>query len=171
MHDFELDVSRQLQDELQASVIQALSTCRPILTHWNADTTWSLSLAYPSRDKPLSGRLRYNILIDPWLTGPQSDVAGWFSTQWHAVKSSVQTVAEQNEHLKAVEALASQAESSGTKKKRGGNGTANGTPTISYIDAVVVSHEFTDRTFIFSLREHASRCSQVSVRSTVEATA
>jgi hypothetical protein len=145
MHDLDLDVSQQLQHELEASVIQALSISRPILTHWNANTTWSLSLAYPSNAGPSSGRLRYNILIGPWLAGPQSVVAGWLSTQWHAIKSSVQTVAELNEHLKAVEFLASQAESRSRTSKSCRKRATNGIPQPSYIDAVVVSHEFTDR--------------------------
>ena len=144
MHDFDFDVSHQLQDDLEASVIQALSTSRPILTHWNADTTWSLSFAYPSHARPSSARLRYNVLIDPWLAGPQSDVAGWFSTQWHTIKSSVQTVAELNDHLEQVETLASRAELTGKKNKRGRKSETNGATHASYIDAVVVSHEFTD---------------------------
>jgi hypothetical protein len=152
MHDLELDVSEQLQHELEASVTQALSTSRPILTHWNADTTWSLSLAYPSNARPSSGRLRYNILIDPWLAGPQSDVAGWFSTQWHAIESSVQTVAELNKNLEAVEALASKADSTGRRNRKGWKGTINGIPQASYIDAVVVSHEFTDRKSLCSFK-------------------
>jgi hypothetical protein len=145
MHDLEFDVSQQLQHELEDSVIQALSTSRPILTHWNADTTWSLSLAYPPDARPSSGRLRYNILIDPWLAGPQSDVAGWFSTQWHAIESSVQTVAELNNHLAVAELLASNADSIGRKNRRVEKNVPNGAPQASYIDAVVVSHEFTDR--------------------------
>ena len=90
MHVLELNASQQLQRDLETSIIQVLSTCRPILTHWNADETWPLSLAYPPNFRSSSGRLRYNTLIDPGLAGPQSDVAGWFSTQWHAIKSSLQ---------------------------------------------------------------------------------
>ena len=144
LHDLELNVSHQLQDDLDASVVRALSTSRPILTHWNADTTWSLSLAYPSHARPPSGRLRYNILLDPWLTGPQSDFAGWFSTQWHAIESSVQTVAELNDHLEEVETLASRVELKRKKNKSSRKSTASGARHASYIDAVVVSHEFSD---------------------------
>ena len=144
MHHLDSDVSHQLQADLEASVIQALSTSRPILTHWNADTTWSLSLPYPSHARPSSSRLRYNILIDPWLAGPQSDVAAWFSTQWHAIKSSVQTVAELNEHLEQVERLALRADPSGKRNKRGRKRKTTSAKGASYIDAVVVSHEFSD---------------------------
>ena len=72
MHDLEDDAahaSLQLQHELEDSVLDAMSTGRPILTHLNSDTTWLLSLAYPSNAKSPSGRSRYNILIDPWLQG------------------------------------------------------------------------------------------------------
>ena len=69
MHDLEADASLQLQHDLEQSVVDALSTGRPILTHLNSDTTWLLSLAYPANAKPPSGRSRYNILIDPWLQG------------------------------------------------------------------------------------------------------
>ena len=144
MHDLDFDVSHQLQDDLDTSIVQALSTSRPILTHWNADTTWSLSLAYPSHARPPSGRLRYNILLDPWLKGPQSDVAGWFSTQWHAIESSVQTVAELNDRLEEVETLASRVEPRGKKEKSPRKSNASGAIRASYIDAVVVSHEFSD---------------------------
>jgi len=144
MHDLELNASQQLERDLETSIIQALSTCRPILTHWNADTTWSLSLAYPPNFRSSSGRLRYNILIDPWLAGPQSGVAGWFSTQWHAIKSSVQTVAELDVLLQEVEVLASRLDSAGQKSKRSRNARSNCPQHPSYIDAVVVSHEFTD---------------------------
>lgn len=139
MYDLDLAVSQQLQHELEASVVRALGASRPILTHWNADTTWSLSLAYPLHVRSLSGRLRYNILINPWLVGPQSDVAGWFSTQWHAIKSSVQTIAELNYHLEALETLESKGGPVKNQDKRG-----------SYIDAVVVSHEFTDHCTLLS---------------------
>jgi hypothetical protein len=61
MHDLELNASQQLERDLETSIIQALSTCRPILTHWNADTTCSLSLAYPSDSRSSFSRLRYNI--------------------------------------------------------------------------------------------------------------
>ncbi len=69
MHDLEFDASLQLQHDLEESVVDALSTGRPILTHLNSDTTWLLSLAYPPDAKSPSGRSRYNLLVDPWLQG------------------------------------------------------------------------------------------------------
>lgn len=116
----------------------ALQTPRPVLAHLNADTTWLLQLPVTastgagSPRKPVSNtiksaaRSRYNILIDPWLQGPQSDVASWFSTQWHVVAPCVQTIAELDGALAELE---------------GGSSACEG---VSYIDCVVISHEFTD---------------------------
>jgi hypothetical protein len=39
MHDLELSASQQLRHVLETPIIQAPSTHRPILTHWNVDTT------------------------------------------------------------------------------------------------------------------------------------
>lgn len=106
---------------------------RPVLSHLNADTSWLLSLPYPSNvDRPQS-RTRFNILIDPWFTGSQSDVASWFSTQYHAIPSSIQSTSTLNDIL---------AEAEGE------------TPTAtSYIDAAAISHEFTDHCHRATLEE------------------
>jgi hypothetical protein len=86
------DPSIQLQNDLRKAIKSALVANKPILTHLNGDSTWLLQLPIPRDGNP--SRSRFNVLIDPWLTGPQSDVASWFSTQWHAIASSVQTIAE-----------------------------------------------------------------------------
>lgn len=109
----------------------ALGTNRPVLAHLNADTTWLLQLPVPAAHgvpSSSSTRSRYNILIDPWLQGPQSDVAAWFSTQWHVVAPAVPTLAA------LVGVLAGQ--------EAGGR-----------VDCVVVSHEFTDHCHEATLRE------------------
>lgn len=67
--------SAQLQQDLRASIQAALSTGRPLLHHLNADTTWLLQLPRPQTAVKKGGRYYYNILIDPWLSGGQSDVA------------------------------------------------------------------------------------------------
>jgi L-ascorbate metabolism protein UlaG (beta-lactamase superfamily) len=41
------------------------------LTRLNADSSWLIQFE------------QKNILLDPWLQGPQSDIFTWFSTQWH----------------------------------------------------------------------------------------
>ncbi|TDZ24494.1 hypothetical protein Cob_v003287 [Colletotrichum orbiculare MAFF 240422] len=119
------------------SWLEALETDRPILIHLNADTTWLIQLPYPPSEEAPSGRKRFNILLDPWLQGPQSDVASWFSTQWHAVEPSVGTMAELNSILAGLE--------SGSKGTR--------ETDHPYIDAVAISHEFTDHCHQATLEE------------------
>ena len=128
--------SVSFHQNLQSNVRASLEMPRPILVHLNADTTWLLQLPYPPGAKRPSGRSRFNILIDPWLRGRQSDVAAWFSSQWHAADASVQSIAELNKVLEANEAFirmgkANECENSDTRN-------------TNFIDAVVVSHEFTD---------------------------
>lgn len=128
----------QLQSDLRKSLRSAHILKRPILTHLNADTTWLASLPYPAGRPPPSGRLRYNILIDPWLQGSQEDVSGWFSKQWHGVQSSVQTITELEALLREAEDL----ESEHTSPRPKANVPAGS--SACYIDAVAISHEFTD---------------------------
>jgi hypothetical protein len=104
-----LDLSSQLQFQLQGLIEDALTARRPILCHISADTTWLLSLLYPDDAFCPPRRCRFNILLHPWLRGPQSDVAGWFSTQWHKIQSSVQTIKELNYLLHDREELELQA--------------------------------------------------------------
>lgn len=122
----------------------ALASPRPVLAHLNGDTTWLLQLPIPnsavastrskSKSKKTAGRSRFNILIDPWLQGPQSDVASWFSTQWHVVEPAVQTIQELEEVLAEL-----------------GEGKASAGTT--QIDCVAISHEFTDHCHQATLTE------------------
>ena len=104
------------------------SSHRPYLIHLNGDTSWLIQLPYPASFPPPPDRTHFNILLDPWFTGPQSDVAWWFSSQWHVIPSSVATISELDDALREVEG-------------RGGNGYKR---EGSLIDAVAISHEFTD---------------------------
>ena len=138
------DPSLQLQKTLNDSMQRALLSNRPILTHLNADTSWLLQLPYPpDAERPL-GRSRWNMVFDPWLAGSQSDVAYWFSRQCHAVASSVQTMAELNGLLGEIERMAQL----GASNSGGGIHDYIDLDDLdrkrSYIDAVVISHEFTD---------------------------
>lgn len=88
---------------------------KPVLTHLNADSSWLLSLPVPSH--PTSGprtsisthnslprpslnsttrrtKRYYHILIDPWLSGSQTDISPLLSTQWHAVTPAYQTAGD-----------------------------------------------------------------------------
>lgn len=129
------EAAAQLHADLKRSIQCAHSIKRPILTHLNADSTWLLSLPYPDHILQPQGRSRFNILIDPWLDGPQEDVAGWFSKQWHLAKSSVESISELNLLLFEAEQLGSHGSTAMLD--------SFGSPNI-LIDAVVISHEFTD---------------------------
>ncbi|KAI1854117.1 hypothetical protein JX266_001258 [Neoarthrinium moseri] len=111
----------------------------PVLIHLNADTTWLLSLPYPPSSQPPAGRSRFNILLDPWLQGPQSDVASWFSTQWHIVTPCIETIEELNQILAEAE--------------QGGASNESQYPLKCYIDVVTISHEFTDHCHEATLKE------------------
>jgi hypothetical protein len=127
--------SAQLHLDIRAAVVRSLATRRPILHHLNADTSWLLQVPRPATAVKRGSRVYYNILIDPWFVGGQSDVAGWFSQQWHAVESKVKSVAEVEELVMQIEMLA------GGKiySRRKSYGEEE-----SLIDVVAVSHEFTD---------------------------
>ena len=133
------DTSRQLFNELENSTKSALRTRRPILSHLNGDTSWLIALPCPPSKHP-QGRLFFNILIDPWFSGPQSDVASWFSIQYHTISSSVQTVAELEGQLRHRETLAREATFNGSRAPSAPEDES----WKSYVDAVAISHEFTD---------------------------
>ncbi|KAH7329471.1 hypothetical protein B0I35DRAFT_474076 [Stachybotrys elegans] len=109
---------------------------RPLLTHLNGDTTWLLQIPYPPAVAAPRGRSHFNVLLDPWLQGPQSDVAWWFSTQWHVVPPGVATMAKLDEALREVEGGALVEAHEG-----------------SYVDVVAISHEFTDHCHRATLEE------------------
>ena len=73
--------------------------------------------------------------------GPQSDVAKLFSTQWHSIRSSVQDMAELEARLKDIEEIAQSIPLQSANAKRGNSDQYS---RQSFIDAVVISHEFTD---------------------------
>ncbi|KAK8105537.1 hypothetical protein PG999_008896 [Apiospora kogelbergensis] len=147
--DEKLAVNISDRAKLLSTLQQA--TGEPVLIHLNADTTWLVSLPYPptATDKPAAAdgsgvrRSRFNILLDPWLQGPQSDVASWFSTQWHLVAPSVQTIDELNLLLTEVEHGKEAAEKAKTQQPA----------SPSLIDVVAISHEFTDHCHEATLKE------------------
>jgi hypothetical protein len=125
--DDETACNSQLQSTLLSSITSTLASRKPVLTHLNADTTWLLSLPYPEVKE---GQGTYfHILIDPWLKGGQSDVAGWFSQQWHVEQSCVENYEELLGLITELERVARPGE------ERRGKGI---------LDLVIVSHEFTD---------------------------
>lgn len=137
--------SIQLQATLRESITEALSSGRPLLTHLNADTTWLLSIPYPRGKATINCRMYYHILIDPWLRGSQSDVAKFFSQQWHAYESAVQTIAEVEDAIRGIEEVSSGSTAQINQRSNGNDDNDDmDYESSAWIDAVVVSHEFTD---------------------------
>ena len=114
-------------------------TAQPSITHLNADTSWLLQFPYPCDSK--SGRRRCNIVIDPWFRGSQVDFAPWISEQCHAVPSSVQSIPELDATLRDEEGKATVDDIRAAEAHE------------SYIDAIVISHEFTDHCHKLTLVE------------------
>jgi hypothetical protein len=131
--------SYQLASSLRETITRTLSTRRPLLHHLNADSSWLLQIPRPQNATKRGGRIYYNILIDPWLRGPQSDVAKWFSQQWHAIESAVGSIKDVEELIWRMEGLAG----GGMKRDEGDEA----------IDAVAVCHEFTDHCHRETLEE------------------
>lgn len=143
----------QLFQGFDGAIHDASQQRRPILTHLNADTTWLLSLPYPIGVSHPSERNFFHILIDPWLQGPQKDLASWFSQQWHMTASSVQTIAELNARLKDLETVVQRQSSTSPERIIKASHAASSSDTPNYIDMVVVSHEFTDHCNRATLQE------------------
>ncbi|PPJ49947.1 hypothetical protein CBER1_04686 [Cercospora berteroae] len=133
--------SAQLQADLRRAVRDALSSRRPLLHHLNDDSSWLIQLPRPDAAVRRGVRPYFNILVDPWLKGGQSDVASWFSQQFHATPSAVQTIAELEEVIFEIELLAYN-ERVGRNKAVNVEEALNREATL--IDCVTISHEFTD---------------------------
>jgi hypothetical protein len=96
-------------------------------------------------------RQYYHILIDPWLSGSQSDVAAFFSQQWHANESAIPSIAKLQEHIWGLERSAALvairyklpgAEEDDARQRV--NRARDPPPNTNLIDAILISHEFTD---------------------------
>jgi len=137
------EASAQLHLDLRRAVQSALATRRPLLHHLNADTSWLLQIPRPDSAVRNGARFYYNVLIDPWLRGGQSDLASWFSQQWHATPSAVGSIAEVEELVREIEILASGLRL-GKGRKSNSAVEQNSGVHETLIDAVAISHEFTD---------------------------
>ncbi|RDW72957.1 hypothetical protein BP6252_06864 [Coleophoma cylindrospora] len=87
----------------------------------------------------------FHILIDPWLKGSQSDVAAFFSQQWHATPSAVQTIEEIEQCIWELEAVAAGQDPASMRWEK----------SAPALDCVAISHEFTDHMHEATLREIA----------------
>ncbi|EGP92632.1 uncharacterized protein MYCGRDRAFT_33464 [Zymoseptoria tritici IPO323] len=135
--------SAQLNAELRSSVVDSLASRRPVLHHLNDDTTWLLQIPRPEAAVRHGARLYYNILIDPWFRGGQTDIASWFSRQFHATPSAVQSIAELEELIREVERSAMESEPA-VNKRRTRDLEDFVAAEESLIDAIAINHEFTD---------------------------
>ncbi|KJX97739.1 hypothetical protein TI39_contig468g00032 [Zymoseptoria brevis] len=135
--------SAQLNAELRSSVVDSLASRRPVLHHLNDDTTWLLQIPRPEAAVRHGARVYYNILIDPWFRGGQTDIASWFSRQFHATPSAVQSIAELEELIKEVERTAMESEPA-VNKRRTRDLEDFVAAEESLIDAIAINHEFTD---------------------------
>lgn len=133
----EIAASAQLELELLNATFQHNGQV-PILTHLNADTTWLLQIPYPDTVLRDLGRIYYNILLDPRLGTPQTEIGGWFSSAWHtSTESRWRTIAEVEELIGEREDDVVVGRTGRPKKKvRRPKGRKK-----SLIDAVIVSHE------------------------------
>lgn len=132
----------QLLHELDLSIQEALAhkPRRPIIHHLNDDSSWLLQIPRPETAIRRGSRVYFNIVIDPWFTGGQSDIASWFSQQYHATRSAVQSFTEVEDLIRGVERAAAHRAGvlSGSAVKD------DIAENSSLIDVVAVSHEFTD---------------------------
>ena len=116
----------------------------------NADTSWLVQLPIPdptidpqsasSTSRPRKRRQRwFNLILDPWLSGPQSDVASWFSKQWHVVSPAYASIEDVQRLCGDIERYSTLGEAEASpeevpEKKE------------NLLDAILLSHEFTDHT-------------------------
>ena len=131
----------KFHDPPDKSSATALQIRRPILTHLNADSSWLLQLPCPQDRRLRTGRSRYNIIIDPWFQGTQVDFVAWFSKQWHAIGSHTQNFQELEHQLANSERLSPPQDNCYEGQEYSAPSESSGN---SMIDAIIISHEYTD---------------------------
>jgi len=99
------------------------------LSSLNADTSWLLTIKHPSSSKS------YNILIDPWLVGPQIDINYYFNRQTHAITPTVSSITNDGGDTTETEATTTTTTETTESTKEG---------HLPPIDAIIISHEFSD---------------------------
>lgn len=142
----------QLHQNLQDAVSDALAMRRPVLHHLSADTAWLLMIPRPVAATKRGGRVYLNILIDPWLSGTQTDYTSWLSKQWHAEKPRVPNIAAVEELIRETETLASGIRF-GKGRKSNAHETEDHDGVETFIDAVAISHQFTDHCHEQTMRD------------------
>ncbi|KAH6699667.1 hypothetical protein BKA61DRAFT_636754 [Leptodontidium sp. MPI-SDFR-AT-0119] len=104
------------------------SSLRPVLHHLNADTSWLLSLPYPPSSPAPKNRAYCHILIDPWFPGPQSDRCADGRGELEEVAKKIEEAARPTNTAEPFE----ESDDSAEDEKE------------SYVDAIIISHEFTN---------------------------
>jgi hypothetical protein len=137
------DPAAQLHQNLQDAVSDALAMRRPVLHHLSADTAWLLMIPRPVAATKRGGRVYFNILIDPWLSGTQTDYTSWLSKQWHAAEPRVPSIAAVEDLIRETESLASGLRL-GKGRKSSVQDTDDQDEVETFIDAIAISHQFTD---------------------------
>ncbi|PYI19616.1 hypothetical protein BO99DRAFT_473531 [Aspergillus violaceofuscus CBS 115571] len=105
-----------------------MASLNPVFTNLNGDSSWLISLPWPTGGY-------FHLLLDPWLGGPAIITSSWLSHITHVEQEKFQTIAQ-------VEQLAR--DISGPRDSEG------------HIDAVIVSHPFSDHTHKDTLIQLAS---------------
>ena len=108
-------------------IVSKADTERPILHHLTADNSWFLQIPRPGGAS--HGRFFFNVLIDPWFTGPQTEMSSWLHRQSHTIRSAVQDIPELERLAGTVEELARELHGSAAPDK----------PSGSLIDAIALS--------------------------------
>ena len=143
------DPVAQLHQNLQDAVSNALAMRRPVLHHLSADTAWLLMIPRPLAATRRGGRVYFNILIDPWLSGTQTDYTSWLSKQWHADEPRVPSIAAVENLIRETESLAS-----GLRSEKGRKSSEQNNDEVeTFIDAVAISHQFTDHCHEQTMRD------------------
>lgn len=113
--------------EPQRFLSSAADTRRPLLHHINADNSWLLQIP---RDGP---RPYFNVLMDPWLQGPQVEFSKIFHSQSHTEASAFQTIKAIEDFVAGIEKYALR-----LRDEQAGEQPA------SYVDAVTCTIKGTD---------------------------
>ena len=132
----------QLPADLRDRLLRSIETNRPLIHHLTPDSSWLISFHLPFASTSQSSRSRYNIVIDPWLSGAQIDYYSWFSLQTHASPAAIPSISALEQLLKNIEEWSTETQS---KDSQSDSREDNATGPSSYIDVVIVSHEFTGK--------------------------
>ncbi|GAB7327476.1 hypothetical protein MBLNU13_g11355t1 [Cladosporium sp. NU13] len=114
-------------------------TLRPLIHHLNADTGWLIQVP----NKNAGSRVYFNVLVDAWLTGPQTEYSWIFHQQEHTIPSAFQTIAEVEAFVHEIEVRACALRGTDAQDK----------PSTGYIDVAACALRGTDHVNEETLRQ------------------